>query len=290
MALNSKEHSMSDAAVDRHIERALAASPDGHPIQQLWMTAIKLYFNTSYVGEENIPDCPALFVGMHSAFAADSYICGPIMRTNLNRFIRPMGEKVFYEMGAEKLVLSLGGVIGHPRVCDAMMEAGHDLLVYPGGARESTKRIDQRYQLMWGDRYGFIRLAAQHGYTIVPFASTGTEEVYDRYMESHEVLNSALGRKLISLGLIPEDIRPDVILPIPKGVMGTFMPKPQEVELGFGKALDLSAYKGKRLTKKKQQALRDQVEQSMNTLIDELRARRFESQPNQSLWRKVFNR
>ena len=290
MALNSKEHSMSDEAVDRHIEQALAVTEEAHPIQQLLMVAIKRYFNTSYVGEENIPNCPVLFVGMHSAFAADSYIVGPVMRTDLKRFIRPMGEKVFFELGVEKLVLSMGGVIGHPRVCTAMMEAGQDLLVYPGGARESTKRIDERYQLMWGERYGFIRLAAAHGYTIVPFASTGTEEIYDRYMESHEVLNSAFGKTLIRLGLIPEDIRPDVILPIPKGVMGTFMPKPQEVEVGFGKALDLSAYKGKTLTLNKQKELRAEVEESMKALIDQLRTRRKDTQPYQSTWRKILNR
>ena len=115
---------MSDAEIDQHIADALAISPEPNRAFRAVMNAVKRYFNTSYFGEENIPDCPVLFVGMHSAFAADSYIAGPVFRTDLNRFVRMMGEKSLFEIGAGKLVLSMGGILGHPKVCNARWTQG----------------------------------------------------------------------------------------------------------------------------------------------------------------------
>ena len=59
------------------------------------------------------------------------------------------------------------------------MEQGCCLLVYPGGAREAWKRTtDKPYEILWGDNHvGFVRMAVRHGYTIVPVATVGTEDV-----------------------------------------------------------------------------------------------------------------
>ena len=51
--------------------------------------------------------------------------------------------------------------------------------VFPGGAREVYKRRDQRYELLWGERTGFARMAIAAGVPIVPFAAVGAEDRFD---------------------------------------------------------------------------------------------------------------
>jgi 1-acyl-sn-glycerol-3-phosphate acyltransferase len=55
------------------------------------------------------------------------------------------------------------------------MRRGELVTVFPGGGREVNKRKNEQYKLVWKNRLGFARLAIQHGYPIVPFASVGAE-------------------------------------------------------------------------------------------------------------------
>jgi 1-acyl-sn-glycerol-3-phosphate acyltransferase len=58
------------------------------------------------------------------------------------------------------------------------------VLVFPGGAREVYKRRDQRYQLLWGRRTGFARMAIAAGCPIVPFAAVGAEDRFDVLLDT----------------------------------------------------------------------------------------------------------
>jgi 1-acyl-sn-glycerol-3-phosphate acyltransferase len=147
------------------------------------------------------------------------------------------------------------------------MEVGSDLIVFPGGAHEATKSADKKYQLLWKERHGFIKLAAKHGYTIVPTAIVGPEEFYDHLIEGEDLPNTLVGRALSLLGLINENTRSDLMGPIPLGVFGTLIPKPQKCYIQFSEPLDLSKYKGKRLAEKTMRSLRQQVADDINTMI-----------------------
>ena len=56
--------------------------------------------------------------------------------------------------------------------CLAVLERGEQLLVTPGGQRESTPGA-RHYRLKWEQRYGFVRLALETGAPIVPLAVVG---------------------------------------------------------------------------------------------------------------------
>ena len=56
--------------------------------------------------------------------------------------------------------------------CLAVLERGEQLLVTPGGKRESTPNA-RDYRLKWENRYGFVRLAIATGAPIVPLAVVG---------------------------------------------------------------------------------------------------------------------
>ena len=276
-------------ALKRHIEKAIAVeAPAGLELEFSYQV-VKRLFNPVVLGEENIPDRPCLFVGNHSLFALDGWVIGPIMIKELGRFARGMGDRfLFANQAVGDRVLKMGGVMGHPEVCSALMKDGQDLLVFPGGAREAVKPTSEMYELQWQERYGFVKLAAKHGYTIMPFGVVGPDEFYGHLMEGHELPDSSLGKLLKRMGVLTEDTRSDMMPPIPMGALGTPFPKPQRVYLGFGDPIDLSQYKGKTPTKKQQQMIRGQVAEQIETQLAELLFARTQHKGKDSLLRRLL--
>jgi|SRR5271166_6280148 len=54
--------------------------------------------------------------------------------------------------------------------------------------REVNKRKNEQYKLVWKNRLGLARLAIQHGYPIVPFASVGAEHGIDIVQDTESKL------------------------------------------------------------------------------------------------------
>jgi len=291
MALFDKDNQPLDdaAALSEHIEQALAVTmPQGMELE-INYRVIKRLFNPMILGAENIPNRPCLFVGNHSLFALDGMVLGPLFMKELERFPRGMGDKfLFTNKRIADFVMRSGAVMGHPEVCSAMMKDRQDLLVFPGGAHEAVKPASEVYELQWKERYGFVKLAALHGYTIMPFGLVGPDEFYGHYMEGQDLPGSALGQLLKRFGLLNDDIRADILPPVPLGALGTPFPKPQRCYLGFGEPLKLSQYKGKTLTRKRLQIIRGQVAEQIETQLAELLFAREQHKRNDSLLRRLL--
>lgn len=276
-------------ALERHIDMALAVSPPQGLQQEMIYRMIKRLFNPLTLGADNIPDRPCLFVGNHSLFALDGWILGPVLLKEQNRFVRGLGDRfLFASDRVGDQVLKAGGVMGHPDVCSAMMQDGQDLIVFPGGAAEAVKPASELYELQWKERYGFVRLAARHGYTIMPFGVIGPDEFYGHLMEGQDIPDSTLGSVLRRFGLLNDDLRADILPPIPVGALGTMLPKPQRCYIGFGEPIDLAGEKGKRLGKKRLQAIRAQVADQIETQLAELLFAREQHKGKDSLLRKIL--
>jgi 1-acyl-sn-glycerol-3-phosphate acyltransferase len=85
----------------------------------------------------------------------------------------------------------LGFVTGDgPELAEAVARGEH-ILVQPGGTREGCRSFRHRYQVDWGERLGYLRLAIRHGLPIVPVAGDGVDDAYLGLNEGH-----ALGRRL----------------------------------------------------------------------------------------------
>ena len=276
-------------ALQRHIQRALAVGAPRGLSMELGYRVIKRMFNPMIVGAQNIPRQPCLFVGNHSLFALDGMVITPLFLKELNRFPRGMGDKfLFSNRNIADFLISNGLVMGHPQVCTALMEDQQDVLVFPGGAYEAVKPTSKLYELQWKERYGFVKLAAVHGYTIMPFGLVGPDEFYGHLMEGQELPDSALGKLLTLMGLLNDDFRSDILPPIPIGSLGTPFPKPQRCFLGFGKPVDLSRYKGKTLAKKTLQTVRAQVSAEIETQLSQLLVIREECKGSDSLLRRLL--
>lgn len=292
MAKLDKDHpGMDEQALDRHIEQALATTaPSGLELEANYRLVQQL-FKPLMFGGDNIPEQACLFVGNHSLFALDAMVLTPVVQKRLGRFLRPLGDKFLWSVKPLGTFLTRhGGVIGDPRVCAALMENAADLLVFPGGSHEAVKPQSERYTLQWKQRYGFIKLAAHYGYTIVPFGMVGPDEFYDHYIEGADIPDSRLGKLLQRLGVLSENTREDLLMPIPIGAMATAFPKPQRCYIGFGEALDLSALKGKALAGNKMQALRDQVATEIEQQLQQLLLARERSKSQDGLLRRLLTR
>ena len=278
-----------DEALARHIETALSVeTPDGLDLE-INYRLIKRLFKPLILGAENIPNRPCLFVGNHSLFALDGMVLAPLFIKELGRFPRGMGDKfLFTNKRVANFVLKSGSVMGHPEVCSALMKDRQDLLVFPGGAHEAVKPASSVYELQWKERYGFVRLAAKHGYTIMPFGLVGPDEFYGHYMEGQDIPDSRLGQLLKRMGLLDDNIRSDILPPIPVGALGTPLPKPQRCYLGFGDPISLSQYKGKNLTSKRLKIIRAEVAEQIETQLAELLFAREQHKGKDSLLRRIL--
>ena len=248
-----------------------------------WMT------KPTIIGRENLPDKPVLFVANHATLAVDGFFVGPVLLHEFGRCARAMADEFLYvNPTIRKFVVAAGGIMGDQKIGDAFMEAGKDLLLFPGGAHEANKRVEERYTLQWKKRTGFIRLAARHGYTIVPLGLVGPDEWYGRYIERDDLANSMLGKLLMRAGVSDELLHSDLAPPIPKGVLGTLLPKPERSYMGLGEPIDLSKYKGQELSESVQLRLRKKVSDSLEGVLAELLLIQSQQKPNDGLLRKLL--
>ena len=290
-AFTDKENQpLSDAeALAVHIQSALAAEPPTGLEFDLTYRLVKRLFKPTVMGVENIPDKPCLFIGNHSLFALDGMVLQPIMLKDYGRFLRPMGDKfLFTNPAVASFLIKRGATMGHPDVCGALMDAGEDILVFPGGAHEAVKPASEMYVLQWKERYGFVKLAAQHGYTIMPFALVGPDEFYGHLVEGHELPDTALGQLLRGAGLLSDDTRSDMIPPIPVGALGSLFPKPQACYLGFGQPIDLTAYRKRKLSKAQLKHIRGEVAQQIEKELAELLLVREQQRRSDGLLRRIL--
>jgi 1-acyl-sn-glycerol-3-phosphate acyltransferase len=201
-----------------------------------------------------------------------------------------LGDKFLFTVpSVGDRLLQLGAVMGHPDVCAALMRDGQDLMVFPGGAHEAVKPRRDIYELQWKERYGFVRLAARHGYTIVPFGMVGPDEFYDHLIEGEDLPDSALGQLMRRFGLLDENTRSDMLPPIPVGALGTLFPKPKRCYIGFGEPVDLSRFKGRTPTPKQQRSIRDQVAAQIEAQLSQLLFARAQHGNGDGLLRRVLS-
>jgi hypothetical protein len=275
MPFLQKDNAMTDERIDELTRNALAVNSPDDTLEKAWKF-INWYFSPTVCGLDKLTDKPTLFVGNHSLFGFDAWIVQLSVHHETGRFLRGMGDRLFYESPVGDLMTPYGMILGHPKTCKAMMEAGEDLLVFPGGSGESTKPESEKYTLSWGERYGFVRLAAQNGYNITPFGLVGLDDCYEHLLEGGELLDTWPGRMLGKLGLT-EGLREDILPPIPLGLFSTPMPKPQPSFLSFGDTIEVPDCRDKTVSKEVLSSVRAQTAEQIDGLLKDMLLLRAQS-------------
>jgi hypothetical protein len=77
-----------------------------------------------------------------------------------------------------RFIDALGFVTGDGEDMAQAIARGEHIMVTPGGTREGCRSSRHRYRVRWGQRMGYLRVAAKYGLPIVPVAARGTDDLY----------------------------------------------------------------------------------------------------------------
>jgi 1-acyl-sn-glycerol-3-phosphate acyltransferase len=237
--------------------------------------ALRWYYAPEFLHLERVnPRRPSLFVGNHSVFNVfDAMLFADALYRTKGMVLRPLADRAHFNIPLwRELVVQQGGVLGTRENCAALMRRGEHILVFPGGAREVFKRKGEAYRLTWKDRYGFVRLAIEHGYTITPYATAGTEESLDVLLDAGDYLQSPVGRILKASGIADRYLRGgEELPPVVRGLGLTPLPRPEKMYFLVGKPMDMKPYRGRHEDPRTLRRVRDRVERQLYRQIAEAR-------------------
>ncbi len=137
------------------------------------------YFKLRVEGAERVGDAPALYVGNHN-----NGLAGPESLCTLATLWAARGpDAPVYALAHDFAMRQLtpfgralhrfGALRASPANARRVLDAGGQVLVYPGGDLEAYRHFRRRDEVILGDRTGFVRLAQETGAPIVPVVAQG---------------------------------------------------------------------------------------------------------------------
>jgi 1-acyl-sn-glycerol-3-phosphate acyltransferase len=243
------------------------------------------YFDPVFLNSDQLNmSKPALFVGNHTLYdLLDVPLFVEHIREQHGIHLRSLGDRMHFHVPIWKDILTKGGmVLGSPENCHALMESGQSIIVFPGGAREVMRRKGEKYQLIWKKRTGFARLAIEHGYDIIPFASVGADDCFDIVIDANDIQQNATARKVLKAFKLNDKLRGgDILPPIPVGVGYLPIPKPQRFYFSFGERISTLNVED---DEQGIWDIREQVAQSIEDQISELKKYRSTDKKQNWSW------
>lgn len=203
--------------------------------------------------------------------------------------LRSMGDRAHFRLpGWGRFLERFGVVDGNREACSELLANGEPVLIFPGGAREVAKRKGEKYTLVWKNRYGFVKLAIEHGCTIVPFAMLGGDDAWDILWDAQDLQQSPLAG-LVNAAYEAMDVPLDSMFPIAKGLGPSMLPKPVRLYFSMGEPIDARAWSGRGEDQEALDDLRDRVAAGIYAELDRLAVER-KWDPPASLKRRLIDR
>ncbi len=223
---------------------------------------------------ERIPrDGPALLVGNHNGGLnpVDGLFLVHYYRTlGYDRPVYILAHDILFRVKKMAEVLESVGIIrarkGQAR---ELLEAGHKVLVFPGGDIESMRPFKNRSKIVLAERQGFIKLAQRAGAPIVPVVSAGAHEtmlVLSQGTRIARLLNLPRFARLNSLPLL---------LAAPWGLLWgptcalPYLPLPAKITVQIGEPIAVDRCDEPEASEHTAQIYR-KVEQTMQSTLDDL--------------------
>lgn len=170
--------------------------------QPLWDLLMDRYFRVEVAGWERLPHASSLLVGVHSggALTMDAW-------TFVVAWYRRFGDDRVLHATAHDLLMrapGLGdyfravGVIPASRAgVSAALDAGRDVVVWPGGEQDAMRSWRRRDEVVLAGRTGFVRQAIRSQVPIVPVATVGGHDTVFVLSEGRWLAD--LGERVIGL-------------------------------------------------------------------------------------------
>jgi len=192
---------------------------------------------------ENVPsEGPFLLVGNHQLLGMQD-LPSLVRELEVRRGVRLRGMADHFHFSVplwRSYLTRAGAVPGTRENCAALLTAGEPVLLFPGGAREVYKRRGQRYQLLWGKRTGFARMAIAAGCPIVPFGAVGAEDRFDVFIDMDHAV-AAPARALVRRVAGRDDV--GTLLMGGTGPLG--LPRPDRLYFRFGAPIATTPWAGR---------------------------------------------
>ena len=186
--------------------------------------ALARYHRHEVHGLENVPRTgPVLVAVNHSLATYDGLLLGMRVISDVGRIPTGLGDdRLFQTPALRRLVRSVGIVPAGHSTAEELLGRGHLVFVAPGGMREALRPSDERYQVRWERRRGFVRLALRTGTPIVLAACPAADRMYRVYENTWTKL-------MYRHFHLP--------LPVVRGYGPTLLPRPVKLVHHVGEAL-----------------------------------------------------
>jgi 1-acyl-sn-glycerol-3-phosphate acyltransferase len=170
--------------------------------RHFWNFMMDHYFRMEMDGWDRLPADPSLLIGIHSggSLTMDAW-------TVLFQWWRRFGEERTLHGTAHDVLMASPGLGDYfralgvlPPTVNAMktaFEAGHDVVLWPGGEVDAMRTWRDRDKAVLGGRQGFVRFAIRQQVPIVPIATVGGHDTVfvlseGRFLAKHTGLGKAL--------------------------------------------------------------------------------------------------
>ncbi|MGU3435670.1 lysophospholipid acyltransferase family protein [Actinomycetes bacterium M1A6_2h] len=245
---------------------------------KLWNPLVDKYFRMEIDGWDNIPEAPVLLVGVHTGapFVWDAWTVGAQWWRRFGES-RPLHGTAHDALMAFPLIgrvfRSMGVLPAAPDSMATALAEGRDVIVWPGGERDSLRPWKERDVATLAGRTGFVKLAIRAGVPIVPIATVGGADAMPVLIRGDRLSRALRLDKIARLKVfpiavsLPWGIAPAALpqIPLPAKIRTRFMP-PVTVDP------DLSLVDDDAYVEAKYNEVRDAIQVGMNQLA---RKRKF---------------
>ena len=168
----------------------------------IWDFLCDHYFRLEIDGWHRIPDDPSLLIGVHSggSLTMDAWtlVHSWYRHYDGRRILNGTAHDVL--MGAPGIgdyFKAMGVISASRKGVTAALDAGHDVVVWPGGEQDAMRNWRKRDQAILAGRKGFVRQAIRSGVPIVPVATVGGHDTVFVLSEGRFIAKwTGLGKRL----------------------------------------------------------------------------------------------
>jgi 1-acyl-sn-glycerol-3-phosphate acyltransferase len=237
-----------------------------------WNVLVDYWFRMEMDGWENIPEPPALLVGIHSGapFVWDAWTVGIQWWRRFGQD-RPLHGTAHDALMAIPVIgryfRSMGVLPAAPDAIATALAEGRDVALWPGGEVDSLRPWAERDRANLAGRTGFVKMAIRAGVPIVPIATVGGADAMPVLIRGDRLskvlqLDRLLRLKVFPLAVsLPWGIAPAALpqLPLPAKIRTRFMPV-VELDHDPGRAEDDEYVDGK------YREVEDSIQEGMDAL------------------------
>jgi 1-acyl-sn-glycerol-3-phosphate acyltransferase len=206
-----------------------------------WNVLVDYWFRMEIDGWENIPDPPALLIGIHSGapFVWDAWTVGLQWwrRFGPERPLHGTAHDALMAIpGIGRYFRSMGVLPAAPDAIATALAEGRDVALWPGGEVDSLRPWVERDRANLAGRKGFVKMAIRAGVPIVPIATVGGADAMPVLIRGDRLSRALRLDKLLRLKVFP------VAISLPWGIAPAALPQlplPAKIRTRFMPAVEL---------------------------------------------------